>query len=63
MALIRKARERAPEDDKLALREVLLLIRLGRDAEIEVLFNELRRRHPNHAGLERLMASWRMRSR
>lgn len=63
VALLRKARERNLEDDKLALREVLLLIRLGRDDEIELLFNDLRRRHPKHGGLERLMASWRMRQR
>lgn len=63
LALLRKAKALAPDDDKLALREVMLLIRLGRDGEIESLFHALRARHPENAALQRLMASWRLKRR
>lgn len=50
-------------DDKLALRQIFLLMRLGRDAEVETLFTTLNQRHPDSAGLRKLMAAYRMKRR
>lgn len=63
LALARSAWQANPLDDKLALRQIFLLMRLGEDGEIERLFTELIERHPGHPRIEQMAASWRLRPR
>jgi hypothetical protein len=63
LALARASYGKNPDDDKLAMRQIFILMRLGWDEEIEELFKQLLLRHPGHARLERLMATWRLRQR
>lgn len=61
LVLARAAYAKNPADDKLALRQIHLLMRLGRDTDIEALFKQLQLRHPDHPALNSLMATWRLR--
>lgn len=63
LKLARDAYEQNHRDGKMALRQIFLLMRLGRDAEIEALFTTLEQRHPDSAGLKKLMAAYRMKQR
>lgn len=60
LKLARQAYEQDPGDGKMALRQIFLLMRLGRTTEIEELFALLRERHPDSPGLKKLIASYRM---
>lgn len=63
LALVRAARRAEPDDDKHALRELFLLIRLGRDGEVESLLGQLEARHPGNASLKKIRVDWRLRAR
>lgn len=63
LALVRAAGAAEPGDDKHALRELFLLIRLGRDGEVESLLGRLEARHPGNGSLKKIRADWRLRAR
>lgn len=60
LKLARQAYEKDPKDGKMALRQIFLLMRLGRKDEIETLFALLQDRHPDSPGLKKLMATYRL---
>jgi len=61
LKLARGAYEKNPKDGKMALRQLFLLMRLGRNEEIEALLALLQERHPDSPGLKKLMTTYRMR--
>jgi tetratricopeptide (TPR) repeat protein len=63
LGLARAAYDANPKDGKMALRQIFLLMRLDRKAEIESLLALLQERHPDSPGLKKLIASYRMRNR
>lgn len=63
LALVRAARGAEPDDDKHALRELFLLVRLGRDGEVESLLSLLEQRHPGNERLKKIRTDWRLRAR
>jgi Flp pilus assembly protein TadD len=60
LKLARLAYKKNPKDGKMALRQLFLLMRLGRKDEIEALFALLQERHPDSPGLKKLMVTYRM---
>ena len=61
LKLAQKACKKNARDGKMALRQLFLLMRLGREKEIEALLALLQERHPDSPGLKKLMATYRMR--
>lgn len=62
LKLVRAARRAEPDDDKHALRELFLLIRLGRNDEVESLLALLEQRHPGNERLKKIRTDWRLRA-
>jgi len=63
LALLRKRRAKEPDEDKHALRELFLLMRLGRDGEVDALLAWLGARHPENPSLKKIQADWHLRNR
>jgi len=63
LKLAQRACQKNSRDGKMALRQLFLLMRLGRKAEIEKLLALLQKRHPDSPGLKKLVATYRMQQR
>ncbi len=63
LRLAQQAYKKNPKDGKMALRQLFLLMRLDRKADIEALLALLQERHPDSPGLKKLIASYRLRQR
>lgn len=60
LKLAQQAYRKNTKDGKMALRQLFLLMRLGRKAEIEMLLALLQERHPDSPGLKKLVAAYRL---
>ena len=61
LKLARSAYNRNKKDGKMALRQLFLLMRLDKKAEIEKLLAVLQERHPDSPGLKKLVSAYRLR--
>ena len=60
LKLARQAYKKNPKDGKMALRQLFLLMRLDRKADIENLLALLQERHPDSPGLKKLITTYRL---